>query len=126
MAIMLLITPGDAGGFGLPVWVAVVIALIITLLTGFFNGVLVMSTRLPSFIITLGSLFIFRGLAVAIPRLMTNRTQLGGFSRLRRGGLGGPVRHQDPAGRRQVRHRHHLVDRHRGGRHHRPAEDPHR
>ena len=80
MAIMLLITPADAGGFGLPVWIAVIIALLITLLTGFFNGVLVMATKLPSFIITLGSLFIFRGLAVAIPRLMTNRTQLGGFS----------------------------------------------
>ena len=86
MAIMLLITPADAGGFGLPVWVAVVIALLITLLTGFFNGVLVMATKLPSFIITLGSLFIFRGLAVAIPRLMTNRTQLGGFSDYDSGG----------------------------------------
>ena len=62
------------------------IALIITLLTGFFNGVLVMATRLPSFIITLGSLFIFRGLAVAIPRLMTNRTQLGGFEDYDSGG----------------------------------------
>ncbi len=86
MAIMLLITPADAGGFGLPVWIAVIIALLITLLTGFFNGVLVMATKLPSFIITLGSLFIFRGLAVAIPRLMTNRTQLGGFSDYDSGG----------------------------------------
>ncbi|MCQ3803886.1 MAG: ABC transporter permease [bacterium] len=86
MAVMLLVTPADAGGFGLPVWIAVLIALVITLLTGFFNGVLVMATRLPSFIITLGSLFIFRGLAVAIPRLMTNRTQLGGFEDYDSGG----------------------------------------
>ena len=86
MAIMLLITPGDAGGFGLPVWIAVIIALVITMLIGFFNGVLVMATKLPSFIITLGSLFIVRGLAVAIPRLMTNRTQLGGFSDYDAGG----------------------------------------
>lgn len=79
MAIMLLVTPADAGGFGWSIYLAVVVALLITLATGFFNGVLVVSTKLPSFIITLGSLYIFRGLAVAIPRQRTNRTQLGDF-----------------------------------------------
>jgi len=34
-------------------------------------------TKLPSFIITLGTLFIFRGLTIAITRARTNRTQLG-------------------------------------------------
>lgn len=79
MAIMLLVTPSDGGGLGWSIWPALGVALAITLAVGFFNGVLVMSTGLPSFIITLGGLFIFRGLAVAIPRTMTNRTQLGGL-----------------------------------------------
>jgi simple sugar transport system permease protein len=35
------------------------------------------ATKLPSFIVTLGTLFIFRGLTVAVTRLRTNRTQLG-------------------------------------------------
>lgn len=79
MAIMILVTPPAGGGFGWPIWLAIGAALLISLGIGFFNGVLVMGTRLPSFIITLGSLFIFRGLAVAIPRGLTNRTQLGGL-----------------------------------------------
>lgn len=82
MAIMLLITPSDVGGFGWPLWPAIALALVITLGAGFLNGVLVMSTRLPSFIITLGGLFIFRGLAVAIPRTLTSRTQLGDFDEI--------------------------------------------
>ncbi|HSF84162.1 MAG TPA: ABC transporter permease [Acidimicrobiia bacterium] len=79
MVIMLLVTPASAGGFGWALWPAVTAALLIALLSGFLNGLLVMWTKLPSFIITLGSLFIFRGLAVAIPRIRTNRTQLGGL-----------------------------------------------
>ncbi len=79
MVIMLLVTPTNAGGWGWSLWPAVALALVIALISGFLNGVLVVSTRLPSFIITLGSLFIFRGLAVAIPRIRTNRTQLGGM-----------------------------------------------
>ncbi len=79
MAIMMLVTPVEAGGFGWTILPAIGVALLITLATGFFNGVLVVTTKLPSFIITLGSLFIFRGLAVAVPRSATNRTQLGGL-----------------------------------------------
>lgn len=79
MATMLLVTPSDGGGLGWSIWPAIGVALLITLAIGFFNGVLVMGTGLPSFIITLGSLFIFRGLAIAVPRTMTNRTQLGGL-----------------------------------------------
>lgn len=79
MIIMLLVTPAAAGGFGWPLWPAVAATLVIALASGFLNGLLVVSTKLPSFIITLGSLFIFRGLAVAIPRNRTNRTQLGGL-----------------------------------------------
>lgn len=79
MAIMLLVTPTEGGGLGWSIWLALGAALLLTLAVGFFNGFLVVSTGLPSFIITLGSLFILRGLATAVPRSMTNRTQLGGL-----------------------------------------------
>jgi len=77
MTIMVLVFPAESGGFGWSLWPAILVALVIALLTGFFNGALVMSTGLPSFIITLATLFIFRGLTVAVTRLRTNRTQLG-------------------------------------------------
>lgn len=80
MAIMILVSPSATGGLAWPLGPAIAVALVITMAAGLLNGVLVQTTRLPSFIITLGALFVFRGLATAIPRTMTNRTQLGGFS----------------------------------------------
>lgn len=80
MAIMLLVSPSSTGGLAWPLGPAILVALLITVAAGFLNGLLVLTTRLPSFIITLGALFVFRGLATAVPRTVTNRTQLGGFS----------------------------------------------
>jgi simple sugar transport system permease protein len=77
MAIMLLVTPVDAGGWGWALWPAAGVALLLAVLTGVVNGALVNATKLPSFIITLGTLFVFRGLTIAVTRLRTNRTQLG-------------------------------------------------
>lgn len=79
MTIMVLITPDSGGGFGLGVWPAILIALIFALAIGLFNGSLVIATKLPSFIITLATLFIFRGLTIALTRMWTDRTQLGSF-----------------------------------------------
>jgi len=47
--------------FGWPLWLAILAALILSLVVGGLNGWLVVSTGLPSFIITLGSLFIDSG-----------------------------------------------------------------
>lgn len=77
MTIMVMVTPSSAGGFGWGVWPAILLALVFALLIGFFNGSLVIATKLPSFIITLATLFIFRGLTIALTRQMTDRTQLG-------------------------------------------------
>jgi simple sugar transport system permease protein len=82
MAVMIMVSPEQVGGFGWPLWPALLAALLIVLFVGFFNGFLVISTGLPSFIITLGMLFILRGLAVALPRLTTNRTQLGDLNQV--------------------------------------------
>ncbi len=63
---------------GWNIWAAICAALIAALIVGAINGLLVIRTRLPSFIITLGTLFIIRGLTIGITRLVTGRTQVGG------------------------------------------------
>jgi simple sugar transport system permease protein len=54
-------------------------SLIFALLLGAFNGLLVLRTGLPSFIITLGTLLIIRGVTVGITRRITGRTVVGGL-----------------------------------------------
>jgi len=68
--------------FGVPLWLAALVALAVALLVGFINGTLVIRTKLPSFIITLGSLFILRGLTIALTRIFTGRTQIGSLDQL--------------------------------------------
>ena len=63
--------------YGWPLWIALLAALILALVIGFLNGYLVVGTGLPSFIITLGSMFIVRGATIGITRQITGRTQLG-------------------------------------------------
>jgi simple sugar transport system permease protein len=46
---------------------------------GFLNGWIVVKTRLPSFIVTLASLYILRGLTIALSILFSNRTIVSGI-----------------------------------------------
>jgi simple sugar transport system permease protein len=62
-----------------PLWPAIAVAAGLSLAIGFGNGYLVVRTGLPSFIVTLGTLFAFRGLTIAVSRQLTRRTQLGGL-----------------------------------------------
>lgn len=62
--------------FGLPIWLAVLIAFGFAIIVGFLNGILVVRTGLPSFIVTLAGLFVLRGLTLAITRAVTGRTQI--------------------------------------------------
>ena len=48
-------------------------------LIGYFNGIMVVKSGLPSFIVTLAMLFILRGATLAITRLITGRTQVPGL-----------------------------------------------
>lgn len=66
--------------YGWPLWSALLFAFSCAALVGWANGYLVIKTGLPSFIVTLGFLFILRGLAIGISRLLTGRTQIGGIS----------------------------------------------
>lgn len=71
-----------ASEVGLPLWLGALVALVLVLIVGWLNGIMVIKTGLPSFIITLGSLFIIRGLTIATTRLITGRTQIGGLDDL--------------------------------------------
>ncbi|MEP0324922.1 ABC transporter permease [Bauldia litoralis] len=59
-----------------PLWGGILSAFAVAIAVGWFNGFVVVRTRLPSFIVTLATLFILRGLSVAITRAVTGRTQI--------------------------------------------------
>lgn len=63
---------------GWNIWVAMAVTLLFAILVGLFNGSLVMRTRLPSFIVTLGTLFMVLGANVGITRLVANRIIVSG------------------------------------------------
>ena len=65
--------------FGLDPWLAAIVAFAFALAIGAFNGWLVTRTGLPSFIVTLGMLFLLRGVTIGITRELTGRTQVGGL-----------------------------------------------
>jgi simple sugar transport system permease protein len=58
---------------------SIIFAFSMAVLVGYFNGILVVRTGLPSFIVTLAMLFILRGATLAITRLITGRTQVPGL-----------------------------------------------
>lgn len=61
---------------GFPLWAGISSAFAAALLVGYLNGLIVVKTKLPSFIVTLASLFILRGLSIGITRAVTGRTQI--------------------------------------------------
>jgi simple sugar transport system permease protein len=65
--------------WGWNLWGAIAVSLVFALLIGFINGYLILRTGLPSFIVTLGTLFIVRGVTIGMTRLITGRTQVGGL-----------------------------------------------
>jgi simple sugar transport system permease protein len=63
---------------GWPLGAAIVVTLVMCAAIGVANGLLVVRTSVPSFLVTLGSLFVLRGLVIALSRLLTGRTQISG------------------------------------------------
>ncbi|KOV99126.1 ribose ABC transporter permease [Streptomyces sp. NRRL B-1140] len=55
----------------LNVWVGVIVALLVSLAIGAFNGWLLVKTGLPSFLVTLGTFLILQGVNLAITKLVT-------------------------------------------------------
>ncbi|MFD2080200.1 simple sugar transport system permease protein [Actinopolymorpha cephalotaxi] len=67
---------------GVNVWLAVVLALVFALLVGAGNGLLVMRTGLPSFIVTLGTFFVLQGLNLAVTKLLIGQVAVQGLDRV--------------------------------------------
>ncbi|HEV8426263.1 MAG TPA: ABC transporter permease [Actinomycetes bacterium] len=52
-------------------WVGIPAALVAALVIGFINGYLVVKTGIPSFLVTLGTFFMLRGLNLAVTKIVT-------------------------------------------------------
>lgn len=65
-----------AAVFGWPLWSGVVLALAFGLCVGLMNGLIVTTTKLPSFIVTLAGLFIVAGLALGASRYLIGTTSV--------------------------------------------------
>jgi simple sugar transport system permease protein len=55
----------------LNLWLGAALALVLSLSIGFFNGYLVMRTKIPSFLITLGTLLMLTGANIAVTKLIS-------------------------------------------------------
>ncbi|HVT52518.1 MAG TPA: ABC transporter permease, partial [Dongiaceae bacterium] len=62
--------------YGIPLWGSTLIALAICGGIGALNGYLTVKTKLPSFIVTLASMLVLRGLAIAVTRYVAGYTQI--------------------------------------------------
>ncbi|HLZ60614.1 MAG TPA: ABC transporter permease [Ktedonosporobacter sp.] len=65
--------------YGWNIWAAIVLAFLFAILVGILNGYLVMRTRLPSFIVTLGTSYILLGATTGITPLVTELTVVNGL-----------------------------------------------
>jgi len=82
--------------FNWNLWLAMAVAMAFAVLVGFFNGYLVLRTGLPSFIVTLATLYIVRGATTGATRLLTGRTQIGGLDKRPGSTPRGPSRENRP------------------------------
>ncbi len=57
----------------LNVWLGAIMALVLALAVGFFNGYLVMKTKIPSFLITLSTFLMITGINLAVTKLVTGQ-----------------------------------------------------
>ncbi|MFF0741801.1 ABC transporter permease [Streptomyces sp. NPDC004111] len=61
------------------VWVGVLVSLLVTLLIGVFNGFMLTRTKLPSFIITLGTFLMLTGLNLGLTKLISGTVSTKGI-----------------------------------------------
>ncbi len=68
--------------WGWPIWLSLIFCFVVCGSIGALNGLAVVKTGLPSFIVTLGSLFMLRGLTLGVTRGVSGRTQVSGIHEL--------------------------------------------
>jgi ribose/xylose/arabinose/galactoside ABC-type transport system permease subunit len=81
MLVILLSQPvGELGGAGLTLHLAVPLSLAFALTIGWFNGTVVEKTRLPSFIVTLGTFFILIGAKLGFSKMFSGQVTVEGLN----------------------------------------------
>jgi simple sugar transport system permease protein len=65
-----------SGHYGMPIWVAIAAVLIMGVTIGLINGNLVVRTAVPSFIVTLGTLFAVAGTVLGLSVIITGTTSV--------------------------------------------------
>lgn len=64
---------------GWAIWPAIIATLVLGAVIGFINGVLVVRTALPSFVVTLGTFFVLKGANLAITKGLTGTVRVSGI-----------------------------------------------
>lgn len=64
--------------WGVNVWLAILITIVFAGIVGFINGMLVVKTKLPSFIVTLGTFFVLKGVNLAVTKGITGTVRVSG------------------------------------------------
>ena len=67
--------------YGFSVWLAMLVGLVVALAVGYANGLIVTRTRLPSFIVTLGTFLMLQGLNLGVTKVLTGTVQVSGLSK---------------------------------------------
>ncbi|MGJ9413083.1 ABC transporter permease [Aeromicrobium sp. CF4.19] len=68
--------------YGLNIWAAVLLSLALALGVGMINGLIVMRTGLPSFIVTLGTFFVLQGINLAGTKALIGQVAIQGMSQV--------------------------------------------
>lgn len=75
--------------YSLNMWVGTLSSLLLMLVIGFINGYLVVKTKIPSFLVTLGTFFVLQGVNLGVTKLVsgsvstTNTSTIAGFTGLK-------------------------------------------
>jgi ribose/xylose/arabinose/galactoside ABC-type transport system permease subunit len=80
LVIMLSKEVGDLGGAGLNLTLAVPITFAFAMMIGWFNGTIVDKTRLPSFIVTLGTFFVLIGAKLSFAKIFAGQVVVEGLN----------------------------------------------
>ena len=76
---------------GWPVWLAILVTFAISIALGAINGLIVIRSGLPSFIVTLASMFILRGFTIYLPQTLERKTIIGGVRDVAEGDWLAPI-----------------------------------
>ena len=79
LVVLLVKDTGEFGGAGLPLFLAIPITFLFAMGVGWVNGTLVERTKLPSFIVTLGTFFVLRGAKLGFAKLFTDKVIVEGL-----------------------------------------------